>query len=165
MAADHGGSGLVHHASDDLADALEQAVSTLQDDDLLAAGQDRELTLDHIHNLTSEACRLPAAVGNACKKQTLAPSCKVSVPRCPLTSHPALHTCDAASSQPVRSASYHSFEGSDLGSVSMYSTAHAMPAVTHIGDVIPIQRPASTGSSMGDARRLSTAGDDEAEST
>jgi hypothetical protein len=62
MAADQGAGGLVHHASDDLTDALEQAVSTLQDDDLLLAGHDRELTIDHIHNLTSEGPRWPAAV-------------------------------------------------------------------------------------------------------
>jgi hypothetical protein len=78
-----------------------------------------------------------------------------------------LHAC-AASAQPARSASYHSFEGSDLAASSMYSAAHAMPAVTHIGDVIPIPRPASSASSVGggggDARRLSTTGDDEAES-
>lgn len=52
---------LGHRGSEDFADMLEQAVSTLHDDDLLLGGSGggTELTIEHIHNLSSElACKL-----------------------------------------------------------------------------------------------------------
>jgi hypothetical protein len=52
--------------SDDFANALEEAVSAMHDDDLQLMGSTHELTIDQIHSLSSEgpsalslwACRL-----------------------------------------------------------------------------------------------------------
>ena len=47
------GSGLGHRGSDDLTLQLDAAISAVRDEDLLQGGV-QELTLDNIHNLSSE---------------------------------------------------------------------------------------------------------------
>ncbi|PSC73609.1 aldo-keto reductase-like [Micractinium conductrix] len=48
-----GAAPLGHRGSDDFADALEAAMSTMHDDDMLLSGGTGELTIDNIHNLTT----------------------------------------------------------------------------------------------------------------
>ena len=48
--------------SDDFANALEEAVSAMHEDDLQLMGGAHELTIDQIHSLSSEGSPLPASL-------------------------------------------------------------------------------------------------------
>ena len=139
------------HGSADFSDALELAVSAVQDEDLLLVGDSggaNELTIDHIHALSSEFGRH----GRTCWWRSHG-------------RHPCRSPCrPAASTHPLRSGSY-----TDLA----YGSQGSTPAATFIGDIIPLQRTATSSSSSlagGDGpsgsarRRASSPADDEADS-
>jgi hypothetical protein len=190
MAAEQG---LAHRGSDDLADALELAMSTMREDDLLMAGGGQELTIDHIHNLSSECAGPLACAARCCLSAAhmvpvqfawlLRPHAQAGFTDCTLVLPPPLPPVPifcvlcfprgtAAPQAPMRSASYHSFEGSEMANSGLYSgnTTQPLSGTTHIGDFIPRQRPASSTSSIGgggaagEAQRRAGTADDEVDS-
>ena len=125
-------------------------MSTMHDDDMLLSGGTGELTIDNIHNLTSEQAAGLAAcgcwAGPHCCRCAAHASCFCAPP----ASLPITSAAAAAPQHSGRIPSYTELGSAGLSLSSLPPPLQHLPqhtGPTHIGDIIPKARPTSSSAS------------------